>query len=1168
LLPLLAPAARAAQRLDDPDGLLRKSRLESQADPWSALRLIEEYLAAPGLSASQRAQGLRDSAKMRIVVGDYVGGERALKSALELEPKRAETLYQLALATRDRPEEAERYADQAAQAAGTPKLRADAERLAGEIRLDLGDAAGAEARVARALSLRGDDLDALQLMVRIKRDRPEEASVYARRADAAAEAAPVWARPDAELQCARIWLEIPAYPEAVKSLRRALDLDADNLDALSALARIKRERPQEPVDVAVRAASAAPPAERSWTQAEIERALRSDPGDLEALRQSLALARGRRRTPETDAAAERFMDAIDDAPAWQKVAAYHLITRTWLELDRRRQAWQSLQHALDLDPWSLETLSLASRTDEYDAAGSSTRPANSSDRSQHLYMAMDARIGIAHLRAGLGDDAGAEENLKNVIAQFPDAAAALASAKASPAERAEFEMRRARALLALGELTRMKLDQGRPAEALADNDRSLEASANAPPTERAAVYRQRAQIQLALKDPAGAEKSLALALRLLPDAAQARLVLGDLPQIELDRGRPDQALAGNDRSLEASEKAPPSERALIYRQRAQIQLALKDPAGAEKSLALALGLHPDAAQARLVLGDLAQIELDQGRPAEASADNDRSLEASANAPPTERAAVYRQRAQIQLALKDPAGAEKSLALALQLHPDAAQARLVLGDLAQIELDRGRPDQALTDNDRSLEASEKAPPSVRAAIYRQKAQIQLKLKDAAGAEKSLREALRLLPDAAQARLVLGDLAQIELDQGRSAEALADNDRSLEASANAPPTERAAVYRQRAQIQLALKDPAGAEKSLALALRLLPDAAQARLVLGDLAQIELDQDRPAEALADNDRSLEASEKAPPSVRAAIYRQKAQIQLKLKDAAGAEKSLREALRLLPDAAQTPLVLGDLAQIELDQGRLPEASADNDRALAASANAPPSERADAYRRRAKIQLALNDTSGAEKSLRAAIDAAPENLEALRMLVDADRSRPNETLSLVEGHRPSGPRLQAPWTALRGLARALTKNRPGADDDLKAAVAMDPNGVCFGEIFQENRDRLDPLYFDRCLERFPDVPALYSDRGVARFQAGQLEGAVADFRKAADARPNFLEARLSLATALAAENRVDEALAETDKALRLAEIRKGPVYDQLVALQKTLRAAGRKPGLPRNSGR
>ncbi len=401
----------------------------------------------------------------------------------------------------------------------------------------------------------------------------------------------------------------------------------------------------------------------------------------------------------------------------------------------------------------------------------------------------------------------------------------------------------------------------------------------------------------------------------------------------------------------------------------------------------------------------------------------------------------------------------------------------------------------------------------------------------------------------------ELAQVRLPQNRPSEALAYRDRLLAASEkNASASERASVYRQRAQIDLALKNYSGAEKNLLQALESAPDDAATLLLL---VQAELGQNRPSEALAYSDRLLDAYQQASASELAFVYRQRAQLELELKNEAAAEKNLLQALESVDD---DPAALKLMIQVKLDAGRPSEALAYADRLLRAASTASPAERGAVYRLRAQVQFELKDEAEAQKSLKQALESFPDDLEAMRMLIEAGLQRPQEALSIVESHRPSDARLEAPWLALRGLSRDRINDHSGAKKNIEAAVRMDAAGVCYGDLFQAHRERLNLIYFDRCVERFPHDAVLYSDRGVARFQLGQRDGAVSDFRKAAELRPGFLEARLSLASALAAQGRLKEALAEADKAAELAKDREGLIRTKVAALQSSLREASEKP--------
>ena len=457
-------------------------------------------------------------------------------------------------------------------------------------------------------------------------------------------------------------------------------------------------------------------------------------------------------------------------------------------------------------------------------------------------------------------------------------------------------------------------------------------------------------------------------------------------------------------------------------------------------------------------------------------------------------------------------------------------------------------------------------------------IKLELQDPQAAERAQRGLDR------DRRLALQTIISVQLELGLHKDALAYAQRLLETSEKAPPSERADAYLLRARIELALKDEVGAEASLKLALETAPDHVT---TLRELVSLKLASRKALEALTWAERLIETAEKAPPSERASAYRLRAQVQRELKDEAGAETSLELALMAAPDDAPT---LQELASLKLASQRPEEALALVERLITAAKKAPASERADAYRQKAQIQRKLDDEAGAQASLKLALDREPGNARTLeelsslglaeqRQKAQAQRARddkvggqvslklaggrPQEALALLDGHPPSDARLQAPWLVLRGLARMMLKERAVALEDLGAAIRLDPMAACFDKLLLNNRHRLAAPYFDLCVERFPKDPALRLDRGVARYLSGQTDGALEDFRKAVELKPDYPEAYLSMASALSASRRPAEALAAADKAVELAKGRSGPIREQSVALQSSLRKAVRKTPHP-----
>ncbi|MDE2511995.1 MAG: hypothetical protein KGL74_12805 [Elusimicrobia bacterium] len=346
----------ACRRSDSrgPDDYRLAVRRRAGSDEFpAALSAARRWAELPGLTPAQVAEALCAGAEVRAMTGDAAGAADDFRKALALHPGDARALIGLARALRETPEDALPFADRAVDAAATLRDRAAAGRLAAEIRLDLGDAAGARARLETALTLAPDDLEARRDMVRAKRSRPMDAAVDAARADQAAGRVPLWSRPDAYRLCARIWLELKDYPRAEADLGRALALDPDDLDALELLVQLKREAPRG--TSAAAAAPPAPAADAALSENEVQAALRADPLDLDALRRLIALRRSQGRAKEAGELARRFTDAVESAPVWQQAAAYHLITRVWLDLGNHPMARQTLWKARDMDPRSLAT---------------------------------------------------------------------------------------------------------------------------------------------------------------------------------------------------------------------------------------------------------------------------------------------------------------------------------------------------------------------------------------------------------------------------------------------------------------------------------------------------------------------------------------------------------------------------------------------------------------------------------------------------------------------------------------------------------------------------------------------------------------------------------------------------------------------------------------------
>lgn len=629
LFPRAVPAANAAPAPTPLECAASRARARSEA------RKGTDDLASALRDAERCGQHL-DAGRARLLLGDAAGAERSFKKALTADPGDAGALYGLAVATRDRPKEALGYADRAARAGASIQRRAAAHRLAGEIRLDLGDRAGAASSVEAALKLKGDDLEALRDMVLVKRARPGEAAPYAARALAAADAAPAWARSSAYRFCARMYLELKDEKGSALSLRRALALDPDDLDALEALVQLKvRGEP-----------AALPPAKPA-----------ADSGELDAMLRRIALLREEKKSAEAAALAESFMDAVPESPSWQITAAYHAVALEWLALGNEEMARQSIRFARELDPRSVEILRLAQRLGAGDGAEDDPTPA-------------DAYAAIGRARMSLDDLEGAERSLRKALDLRPDHLEGLAA------------------------MTQVKLTRGRPGEALAASDLLLKATESSDPAgwefagrrnqlpwEHAAVYDQRARIQVALDDEIGARKSLERSQSLVPDGARQLAVWVELHH---RKARVDEALAYCARALKAARKEG------LLDVIAALELRQAELEGRLKAAAPGAPLPPEPDRA----GEFqrrAKAELDAKRPREALAFLDQAIAVSSTAPAAQRAGLLVRRARIERDLGEADGARRTLASALSLSPSD---RATLEESMRLELAMGRAPQAL------------------------------------------------------------------------------------------------------------------------------------------------------------------------------------------------------------------------------------------------------------------------------------------------------------------------------------------------------------------------------------------------------------------------------------------------------------------------------------------
>ncbi len=756
-----------------------KVRAELASDHrWRALPLADALAGRDDLDAAQRLWALREAARVHFLVGDRDGAEDALRRALATAPGDAGTLRQWAALLRDeRPDDALRYARQAADP-----------RLEGEIELDQGDLPAARASLEKALAADGRELDALLAAARAWRGETAAAG-YAVRAQQAAAEAPLWMRAAALRSCAQLWLELGDQARAVACDESALAVDPDDLDALNSLADIQAKDPSVNLAPPAEAAAQADAPPGGLDQALT--ALAKAPEDLEALRQAFLAERAAGRTEPALDLADRFMEAVPDAPAWQKADAYRTIGELLAEMgsrQARQKADGAAQRAFQLGMHRVKVALLLMKAHP---------DVHSPDAPGSAEFAGLTFLEVIQARERLRDSAGARAALQRAARRLPD----------------NHEL----TLAAAG----FELEEGRADDALKAVEPLLPGAG--PSALRAAAYELKAKAQQRLKDPAGAVATLERALAVDPFQERALDLLIDA---ELAAGRPKEALGYVDR---LSALAPAGERSAVLRRRGQVQRALGDQAGAEDSVKQALALAPDDRQALIEMIDL----LGPGRPREALSYARRLVKACGPAGDEECAAAYRRQAQAQRGVSDQAGVEESLRRALDLRPGDWRE---LSEMVDLELARGKPKEALAYAER-LTATQGAEPPARAAACRRKAQAQRLLGDDAGARDSLERGLALAPDD---RDVLTDLVELETRTGRRDPAQAYARRlsgGLDAALAAAPGDWTTL-RERAALELSRGRPEKAAALLDLHRDRLDAAAQPSwLIWRALVRLEL-------------------------------------------------------------------------------------------------------------------------------------------------------------------------------------------------------------------------------------------------------------------------------------------------------------------------------------------
>lgn len=521
-----------------------------------------------------------------------------------------------------------------------------------------------------------------------------------------------------------------------------------------------------------------------------------------------------------------------------------------------------------------------------------------------------------------------------------------------------------------------------------------------------------------------------------------------------------------------------------------------------------------------------------------------------------RVQMYDKRADIEDALGDHARSEADYRAALALKP---RDFYTLCRLVQTLRDRGRFTDSLKAAQILVTVKSGIIPANRVEKWLQRGETFMRLGRYNEARADIQTALDDRPDDPPS---LELMIQILLWQRKAKDALAYADRMVAASPAGP--KRARAYVQRAHVREALGDAAGANAD---AKRAVAEAPEDPFALEARIQRLSESGRNDQALNLINLALKVGRAVPAAQRAALLQRRARIRQDLGDKTGAEEDYRAALTVQSDAI---LPLRGLIELLLESGRAPQAQAFAVRLASATAEAVPSTRDESLELIRRVQSATKDTkaqaapspaqSAAARLERAGLRAAQsdwagavsDHAEAERLDPGVHRRNPSAGLgwafAAAKIRRADGweilSRLRASsataaaeglWGGAEAESRWTAGDDAGARVAMAAALAADPVAACRGPLL-EDRAQAAAAYFDACVARFPHDAALLTDRGVERWSSGRTVQAESDFRAALAARPGYLPAAISLASALSRSDRRQDAVAALRTALAAAQ--------------------------------
>lgn len=620
-----------------------------------------------------------------------------------------------------------------------------------------------------------------------------------------------------------------------------------------------------------------------------------------------------------------------------------------------------------------------------------------------------------------------------------------------------------------------------------------------------------------------AQKHAQAVLALLPDDADA---LNVLAVTDLRLGKPEKAQADLEQALRKSPSHLKSWLAL-----AQVKLARKDVAGAERALLQASTQLPKSPAPRVYLGE---FYLAQGRAPAAEQYFRQALALDPKNGPalmdlgamqvragqTDQAEqTYRQVAALPDRQYKPAHAEFLFQTGKRDQAVAEFGRLAAGDPADVNLRAKLVEAYLAlnragDAERVLTTAVKKDGLDQDALMR-RSRIYLDSGKYAQAEADLNQVLRFRKDSAEAYYLLG-----KVNRGRANATMQKHD--LEEALRIDPTllvaridlAKALLASQSPQSALTLLDEAPEDQMGAVPLILQRN--WVLLALGNKNE---------EARKGIDRVLTTRNVAEALV------QDATMKLDQKDYAGARKVAEEALSREPEDARA---LSVLVQSYLAQ-RQTQAAVQRVREYALKH--PESAAVQQYLGR--VLAASGDRAGARKAFEAAKATKPALLEvdfALAQL-DAVEGNLDEARRRLSGVITSDPNNKTGHLLLAELEMTAGKN-PAAIDQYRQAVALDGEDAmalnAFAYLLAESKQVDEALrYAQKAKELAPDSPAVDDTMGWIYYQQGSYPLAVIHL-EAATAKEGTAVRKYHLAMAYLKAGKPDRGRQTLDVALKM----------------------------------